>query len=531
MKRRQNKPCFRVVVSPAELATGLTWEIHDIPGIRRRIAGACAKIGHGARKVLVVWLLFTTDPSGDVMVCTATLAALRTPPGPETKYNTADDLLLRMVEDFNKYGEVYRASVFGANVFVVSKPEYCERILRRNWRNYSRSGQVVKRISLLLGNGLISSNGEFWANQRRMIQSAFTKPSIAGFTGMMRRMNDELLEKWRLAATRGRPVNVTRDASAMVLKITLTAIFGDDYSSVAPHFSILADERARNLEFAQLFRPLAKIILQIVARRRLERTVTTDILGSMMSARDRKDGDSMPDGQLAKEVLTLVVAGHETTASLLNWLWYLLSQHAEVQTKLAEELGRIPWEGALGLEMLPKYTYTRRVIDEALRLYPPLWLMTRRALHDDQLGEFFVPAGTEIYISPYLIQRSPQLWEMPDCFDPDRMQPEEVARRPELAMCPFGAGPRNCIGELFARVEIQIHIMMFARELRLRYGGKSPPEITTGMNLLSKQDFIMTPVVAGQEPGRAASPIIDWGGASADILGHYTSASVACGET
>ena len=122
----------------------------------------------------------------------------------------------------------------------------------------------------------------------------------------------------------------------------------------------------------------------------------------------------MPDAQLAREVLNLVVAGHETTASLLNWMWYLLASHPEAQERLAAELDRAPWEGHPTIDMLPNYPYTRSVIDEALRLYPPLWLMTRKALNDDRLGEYFVPAGTEIFISPFLIQHSPDLWETPD---------------------------------------------------------------------------------------------------------------------
>jgi cytochrome P450 len=430
------------------------------------------------------------------MVDSATLTRHRTPPGPDAQYNTADDLFLWMNENFIKYGDIYRASVFGANdVYVVSNPEYCERILRNNWRNYSRSGLMVARISLLLGNGLVSSNGEFWANQRRMIQPVFSKSAIAGFTGIMARVNAELLEKWRLAAIQGRAVNVTRDVSAMVLKITLTAIFGDDYPAAAQHFSILSDETARSLEFAQLFRKRSKIILEIAAQRRRNCIATDDILGRMMMARDRDHGELMPDRQLAMEVMTLVVGGHETTASLLNWLWYLLSQHPEAQDKLSEEFDQMPWDGAPNLDMIPKYTYTRCVIDEALRLYPPVWLMTRRALHDDQLGEFFVPAGTEIYISPYLIQRSPHLWEMPERFDPDRTQSKAIAGRHVLAMCPFGAGPRNCIGELFARVETQIHLMMFARELRLIYGDANAPEIKAGVHLLSKHDLVMMPEV------------------------------------
>ena len=145
------------------------------------------------------------------------------------------------------------------------------------------------------------------------------------------------------------------------------------------------------------------------------------------------------------------------------------------------------------MDSLPKFTYTRQVIDEALRLYPPLWLMSRKAINDDQLGEFFVPSGAEIFISPYLIQRSPHLWETPDRFEPDRLGPENGPDRHELAMCPFGAGPRKCIGDLFARIEIQTHLMMFARELRLRYDETKPPEFAIGLNLLSRQDFHMLP--------------------------------------
>ena len=420
---------------------------------------------------------------------------LRVPPGPTERYNSAEDLFQWMDENFARYGDIYQASVFGSNVYVVSAPEYCERILRWNWKNYPRQGQVVKRITLLLGNGLIASNGEFWASQRRMVQTAFSKNSIAGLTNMIASVNAELLEKWTLAAKRRETVNVTHDISFMVLKVTLIAIFGDDYDTVATHFNLIAEESARNLEFAKDFRALGKIIREIAAQRRRDGRTAADFLGKMMQARDREHGEPMSEGQLTAEVMTLIVAGHETTGGLLNWLWYLLSQHPEVQTKLSREIDRLPWEGVPAMDELPRYTYTRQVIDEALRLYPPAWLVTRKARADDRLGDFFVPAGTEIYISPYIIQRSPQLWEAPDRFDPDRMSPDGAPDRHELALCPFGAGPRNCIGELFARVEIQIHLMMFAKVLRLRYDEAKPPEMATGIHLLSKHDFIMRPEI------------------------------------
>lgn len=427
------------------------------------------------------------------MVETITRIAGRTPPGPSAAYSSSEDLFLWMNENFARFGDIYKATIYGETVYVVSNPEYCERILRRNWRNYARSGQVVKRIAMLLGNGLIASNGEFWASQRRMIQPSFIKSAVGGFAGIMRQANSELLEQWTAAAQTGQTVNVTKDVSSMVLKITLLSIFGDDYPTVAPHFGMLADDRTRDLEFAQAFRAKRQVILEVAGRRRREGRRSGDILDNLMHSRNRDRGEPMSDRQLANEAITLVVAGHETTAGLLNWVWYLLSRHPEVEARLGDELRRITWEGDAAVETLVCDGYAKQVIDEALRLYPPLWMMTRCAVQEDQLGEFLVPKGTEIYISPFLIQRSPEFWEAPERFDPSRMETDRVASRPELAMCPFGAGPRNCIGEWFARLEMQMHLVMFASRLRLRYDRAAPPEFTTGMNLLSREDFIMRP--------------------------------------
>lgn len=426
-----------------------------------------------------------------------TSAERRLPPGPSDRYLSVDDLLDWMAENFAKYGDIYRASVFGSEVYVVSNPEYCDRILRWNWRNYPRKGQIIKRIALLLGTGLMASNGEFWASQRRMIQPAFSKSAIAGLTDMIAHINGELLAAWRQAASRREMVNVTRDISAMVLKTTLTAIFGDDYEAAAPHFEVLAGQAGRNLGFVEALRPADRIIKQLAGKRRQGEALTHDFLGTMVHARDRVRGEPMSDAQLVREVATLVVAGHETTASLLNWIWYLLSRHPHVQEKLLAELQSLPWTGSPVPDALAKYTYVRQVIEEALRLYPPGWLMTRKAVQDDHLGEYFVPAGTEIYISPYLIHRSPGLWEAPEEFNPDRITEANSGDRPELALCPFGAGPRNCIGERFARVEIQIHLMMMARELRLRYDEAAPAEMSAGLNLHSKHDFMMLPEKIG----------------------------------
>jgi cytochrome P450 len=287
-------------------------------------------------------------------------------------------------------------------------------------------------------------------------------------------------------------VNVTRDISLMVLDVMLIATFGTDYERVVSHFVILSDEAARDLRFAQAFRSLGNLVAQIIIQRRKERRTGTDILGLLMEARDRKNGQPMPDRQIISEIMTLVVAGHETTASTLNWAWYLLSQNSSVEEKLSQELAAWRNWDVLDFDQLPKFIYTRQVLEEVLRLYPAGWLMTRRALKDDRLGDYFVPAGTEIYISPYFIQRHPGLWERPDDFDPDRFESGRYPQRHPLVMIPFSAGPRNCIGEFFARVEMQIHVMLIARHLRLRYVGSEPPELEAGVNLRSKHDITMT---------------------------------------
>jgi cytochrome P450 len=416
---------------------------------------------------------------------------MRIPPGPAEKFATDHDLLRFMEENFARYGDIYKASIYGGDVYVASSPAYAEHVLLKNWQNYLRKGQAVKRIALTLGNGLISSNGEFWANQRRMIQPAFNRGAVSAHAETMTKPAIALRDKWKQAAQRQESVNVTRDVSLTVLEITLRALFGDDYAEVAPHFAIVTEE-SRNLEFAQSFSALGKIVIQLGARRREEGATGGDTLGMLIEARDR-DGRPMPDAQLTREILTLIVAGHETTTSVLNWTWYLLARHPAMEARLSAELESLGDGDLPAVDSFADFPYTRQVIDEALRLYPSLWLMTRKAIEDDYLGDYFVPAGTEIYISPYLIQRHPGLWQGPGEFDPDRFAPVLADARPRLATCPFGAGPRNCIGESFARVEMQIHLMVIARELRLRLEDPEPKDFVAGMNLVSRSDFIMFP--------------------------------------
>jgi cytochrome P450 len=415
------------------------------------------------------------------------------PPGPQDKYRLSEDLLQWMGRHFKIFGDTYKASVFGVDVYATRDVGFTQYVLVDNWQNYVK-GQWIGRVALLLGKGLMVSKGDLWKRQRKMIQPAFNPDSVAAATELISAVNARLLRKWQLAASQNESVNVTRDVSGMALEIVLRFIFGKDYERVATHFDLLSAETARNPQFASSFRALGKIILEIIEERRRVPATCGGILDMLMQAREPHTGDSMPDSQVIDEVLTLIVAGHETTASTLNLCWYLISQHPQVEEKLSNDLHTLQTVSEpVQFADLTKFAYTRQVLDETLRLYPAGWLLPRKALHDDQLGDYFVPAGTEIYISPYFIQRHPALWEKPDSFDPDRFSSENSKARHRLATIPFSTGPRNCIGALFARVEMQIHLMTIASRLRLRYTQSKPLELDAGVNLRSKSDFIMYP--------------------------------------
>ncbi len=420
------------------------------------------------------------------------------PPGPVEKFNSNQDLLRWMTEQFGRFGDIFRASIYGARAYATRDPGHARHVLRENWQNYTK-GQAIKRVALLLGNGLMVSEGEFWKSQRRMIQPAFHRAVVDGLGRTITDANVALLGRWKEASRQGSSVNVTRDVSVMVLEVVLRSIFGDNYESVAPHFKILSEETARNLGFAKTFRSLEKVIFDLANQRREGKIQATDILGMLMEARDQKSGNPMSDRRLVNEIKTLIVAGHETTASTLSWTWYLLSRHLEVEEKLSHELDCLAVSDYPRMDELAKFPYTRQVIDEAMRLYPAGWLMTRKARKEDLLGEYFVPAGTEIYISPYFIQRNPKLWEEPDRFNPDRFDSAHSHDRHPLAMIPFSAGPRNCIGEVFARVEMQIHVMTIAKHLRLRSIDQDSPELDVGVNLRSKNDLTMKPELKASE--------------------------------
>jgi enediyne biosynthesis protein E7 len=422
------------------------------------------------------------------------------PPGPAEPLDITftRDALSQLNAAFAQFGDAFRmlASTTHAPIYVFSHPDHLRRVLVDNHQNYTK-GIGIERVGILLGKGLMVSEGEQWRRQRRMIQPAFHRDVIAQMLGHITAANEQLLDRWTAHAKVSQEINVTQDMSDVTLNIVLRAIFGDDLDAMTARdggnpFALLTEETERNLNFAYKFRSLSKLIMECVNRRRGGSHERADLLAMLMTARDRKSHEPMSDKQLLDEVMTLIVAGHETTASALNWMWYLLSQHPDVERRLHEEIDALA-TAPNSIEDALQLSYTRQVVEETLRLYPPGWLLTRRSIGEDCIGGFEIPADTDVFISPYLVHRHPGFWPDAERFDPERFSEAATAGRNRFCYLPFALGPRACIGEHFAMIEMIVHTAMLARHMRLRYLPKHPLELECQVNLRSKHGIYMLP--------------------------------------
>jgi cytochrome P450 len=284
--------------------------------------------------------------------------------------------------------------------------------------------------------------------------------------------------------------------SDLTLNVILRAIFGADLDWFndtlgANAFLMVAEESARDLQFAYRFRQLSRMVAELDEIRRARGGEPTDFLGMLIAAREKGTGEPMPERVLIDEVMTLVVAGHETTASALNWTWYLLALNPDADAKLAAEVGALPEDVELGFEDSEGLEYTQAVIKESLRLYPPGWVLTRRTIDADVLSGHVVPAGTELVFSPYLIQRHPRYWEAPERFMPERFLGPGAAGRDPYTYIPFAAGPRHCVGENFSIYEMTLHLVRMARRWRMQYLFDGPLEMEAAINLRTRGNLRM----------------------------------------
>jgi cytochrome P450 len=391
------------------------------------------------------------------------------------------------VSMFQRYGNVAAVRFLLWPTYMIFHPQDVKHVLQENHRNYSKDTYLIHFLRPLLGQGLFSNDGQSWLHQRRLMQPAFHRKQLATFGMLMTGATSSLLERWHNATTRDQPLDVAAEMMRLTLHIVGHALFSIDLSdetgTVGQAFTALLTSISdyiyqpvpplnvptpRNRRIRQSIRTLDGVVQEIItAHRRLD-AGTSDLLSLLLLARDEETGEGMTDRQVRDEVMTLLLAGHETTSNALTWTWYLLSQHPDAESRLHAELEQVLGGSIPTVENLPRLPYTRMVLEEALRLYPPAVGFNRKALGDDEVGGYMVPANTLIWLSPYMTHRHPDFWEHPDVFDPERFSPERSAGRPHFAYFPFGGGPRLCIGSTFAMMEAQLILATVAQRYRLR---------------------------------------------------------------
>lgn len=419
------------------------------------------------------------------------------PPGPQgmpvlgiAPYIKRDPLgyFARVAAEFDG---VATLPVGAEKVLLMNSPAAIEHVFQSNWRNYRKS-DFYDKLRPLLGNGIATSEGDFWRRQRQITNPAFHRESLTRMGAIMRDRTREMVDAWARRSD-GETFDLSVDLTALTLRIVVESLFGTDISEKddGTRTDIIAEAVDTMLQVCEqrvwavpdlhntwlsplywrhrkAHAALDEIVYDIIGERRRTGKEHFDLLGMLLAARDAETGEGMNDTQLRDEATTLLVTGHESTANASVWIFYVLSQHPEIERKVLDELATVCGDRTPDDGELRQLTYLRMVIEEVLRLYPPAWTTSRTALEEDNILGYPVDAGTSVMISPYVMHRNPRYWPDPEVFDPERHSPQMKEQRPKFAYIPFGGGPRNCIGANFAMMELQLVVAMVLQRFRLR---------------------------------------------------------------
>jgi cytochrome P450 len=396
----------------------------------------------------------------------------------------AKDTIGFVSKHMKQYGDIYFVDAFRHKLSVVTSPEYAKYILQENHRNYIKSfGYDV--LKLLLGQGLLTSEGDFWLRQRRLAQPAFHKKKIESLVELMGDCTQKTIDEITKNSEDGKKINVSALMNKLTLEIVARSLFGSEINedmetirkanTIANEFAMQRIRKIallpmwfpskENMDFKNAVGVLDQVIYKLIKKRMANKEEGfNDLLSILMDSVDSETGEQMNSLQLRDEVMTLFIAGHETTANALMWLWLVLSQNDQIRIKMQEEVGAVLNGRKPTLEDIPKLKYLRQVIDELLRLYPPAWVIGRRNIEEDEIGGYYIPKGMNLLVMVYHIHRHPKLWKDPEVFDPERFSEENQKNIPKYAYLPFGGGPRMCIGNTFALTEMMVIVSMLVQK-------------------------------------------------------------------
>jgi cytochrome P450 len=376
----------------------------------------------------------------------------------------------------HEHGDVVRWRLGPVTVYLLRHPDAVQRVLVDQHRNYDKKTRGYDALRMFLGNGLLTSEGDFWKRQRRIAQPAFHRQRIADFGRTMVGLTEDMLQRWAPIAARGEALDIAEEMTALTLRIVAKTLMSTDVTvddreigrsvetlnafardlMINPITVPVSLPTPKNRKFRRAADTLERALNRIIEQRRRTGEDAGDLLSMLMDARDAETGESMSDSQLRDEAMTIFMAGHETTANALAWTLYLLSIHPDVQRKLLEELRDVLAGRSPGIDDLPRLPYLQQVVKESMRLYPPAWSIGRRAIAEDEIDGYRIEANRLIILSSWVTHRDPAFWPNPEGFDPDRFTPQAEKARPRYAYFPFGGGPRLCIGANFAMMEAQL---------------------------------------------------------------------------
>lgn len=409
---------------------------------------------------------------------------------------------LRFIREVtNNYGDVVRYRMGHMIWYQANHPDGVRRVLQENNRNYGKGTLTLGILKPVLGEGLLTSEGDLWRRQRRLMQPVFHRRSVAAFGEIMTRETLAMLDRWRP----GEPLDVAAEMSRLTLNVVTGALFhshaGDEPEVIGRAVGTLVEEisyrfqvpiyppryvptrRNRRMNAAQ--QTIDRAVYRIIQERRAG-TDAEDLLSLLMHTRDKETGEAMSDRQLRDEAITLYLAGHETTANALAWTFYLLARNPEAEHRLRAELNEALGEALPTAGDLPSLPYARMVVEEAMRLYPPVWITNRQAVAEDEICGYHVPADQIVMVCPYVLHRHPNYWERPEEFDPERFASGQVRDRPRFAYFPFGGGPRQCIGRDMALVEAQLILATVLQRYRLQLANDRAVEPVPAVTLRPK---------------------------------------------
>ena len=385
-----------------------------------------------------------------------------------------------------EYGDVARFRLVNREAWLLSSPDAVDRVLVSNQRNYVKHTFFWRKVDAIFGRGLLTNEGEGWRRQRRLVQPAFHHDRVAEYARVMVDYAVDRIDGWEDGEER----DVRHEMTSITFKVVAKTLFDSevagDVAEIGAAFDTGIEEIARrirrpvllpdwlptkgNRRYRRAVDRMNRLVYRIIAEHQGGQD-RGDLLSALIRARD-EEGRPMSEEQLRDETITMLLAGHETTALALTWTWYLVSQHPDVAERLeseADALGRAP-----GVEDLPRLPFTERVVKEAMRLYPPAYSFGREALADDEILGWPVAAGTTLFVFPWVLHRDARFFPEPLAFNPDRWTADFERGLPRLAYLPFGAGPRMCVGREFARMELALIVAAIAQRFRIEWRAEHP---------------------------------------------------------